>query len=130
MHRFGIGLMGFAATAMMVLIGIDVRGSSAFAALILGAGALAAFFAGCTLYSRTRSQHAESTRGDNLTDDVEHQARIHSLEDREAELVRQIASLEARRDEILAELAAAVGETGRSAKTHTKPNLTIVPEAD
>ena len=67
MHRLGIGLMAFGALATMVLIGLDAQGSSMFAALVLGAGALTAFFAGCMIFSQTSAKRAE-TRAKRLNE--------------------------------------------------------------
>jgi hypothetical protein len=131
MHRLGIGLMAFGATATLVLIGIDAHGSSMFAALVLGAGALAAFFAGCMIYSHTSAEHAETKRFDRMANSVEDDARIHLLENREADLIRQVATLESRRDEILAELAAVHGSAGPSPHGNPPPpNLIVVPDSD
>ena len=126
MHRLGIGLMAFGGVAAIALIGFA---GGSFAMLVLGAGCLAVFFTGCMAFLQGRTQKAETARFDEMADGVQHDARIHLLENRETELVRQVATLESRRDDILAELAAAVGETGRSTKTRT-PNLIVVPEAD
>jgi len=126
MHRLGMGLMAFGALGTMALIGFA---GGSFAILVLGAGALAVFFAGCMSFAEGRTTMAESARVDEMADEVQSDARVHLLEGRETELVRQVASLETRRDEILAELAAAVGETGRSTKTKA-PNLVIVPETE
>jgi len=102
-----------------------------FAALVLGAGALAAFFAGCMMFSRTSAERVEKARFDEMADSVEDDARIHLLENRETDLVRQVESLESRRDEILAELAAAVGQNGRSLPARPKqPNLIVLPESE
>ena len=131
MHRLGIGLMAFGALATMVLIGLDAQGSSMFAGLVLGAGALTAFFAGCMIFAHTSADLAQTARFDEMADDVEDEARIHLLENRETELVRQVATLESRRDEILAELAAVHGGAGPSVPGRpTPPNLIVVPEAE
>lgn len=127
MQRLGIGLIAFGAVATLALIGVGEQES--FAILGLGAGALAVLFAGCMVFAESRTEIAETARFDEMADDVQPEARIHMLENRETELVRQVASLESRRDDILAELAAAVGGTGRAART-TPPNLIVVPEAD
>jgi hypothetical protein len=126
MHRLGIGLMALGATATLALIGFA---GGSFAMLGLGAGSLAVFFAGCMTFLRGRSVMAETARFDEMADGVQHDARIHLLENRETELVRQVQTLETRRDEILADLAAAVGETGRSTKTRTA-NLVVLPDAE
>ena len=126
MHRWGMGLMAFGAIAVLASIGF---GGGSFALLVLGAGALAVFFAGCMTYLQSRTVMAETARFDEMADDVQSDARVHLLEGRETELVRQVATLEVRRDEILAELAAAVGQTGPTTRTRT-PNLVVVPEAE
>jgi len=131
MHRLGIGLMAFGAAATLVLIGLDAQGSSMFAALVLGAGALTAFFVGCTIFSQSSAERAEKARFDDMADAVEHDARIHLLENRETALIRQVATLETRRDEILAELAAVHGGAGPSGPGHpVLPNLVVVPDAE
>lgn len=131
MHRLGIGLMAFGALATMVLIGLDAQGSSMFAALVLGAGALTAFFAGCMIFSQTSAKRAESARFDEMADDVERDARVHLLENRETELIRQVATLESRRDEILAELATVHGGAGPSvAGRPAAPNLVVLPDVE
>ena len=84
--------MAFGALATMVLIGLDAQGSSMFAALVLGAGALTAFFAGCMIFAHTSADLAETARFDEMADDVEDEAHIHLLENRETELVRQVAT--------------------------------------
>jgi hypothetical protein len=128
MHRLGIGLMAFGAVATLALIGMGEQGS--FAILGLGAGALAVCFVGCMLFARGRTALAQTARFDEMADDAQSEARIHLLEGRETELVRQVASLESRRDEILAELAAAVGGTGRPGTIDVPPTLIVVPEPD
>ena len=126
MHRLGIGLMALGALATLALIGFA---GGSFAMLGLGAGSLAVFFTGCMTFLRGRTVIAETARFDEMADGVQHDARIHLLENRETELVRQVQTLENRRDEILADLAAAVGETGRSTKTRTA-NLVVLPHAE
>jgi hypothetical protein len=126
--RLGIGLMAFGAVATLALIGIGEQGS--FAILGLGAGALAVCFSGCLIFAKSRNALAETTRFDEMADDAQSDARIHMLENRETSLVGQIASLESRRDEILAEIAAAVGGSGRATKIDLPPNLIVVPEPD
>lgn len=126
MHRWGMGLMALGAIATLASIGF---GGGSFALLVLGAGALTVFFAGCMTYLRGRSVKAETARFDEMADDIQSDARIHLLEGRETELVRQVATLETRRDEILAELAAAVGQTGPSTRPRS-PGLVVVPEAE
>ena len=126
MHRWGMGLMALGAIATLAVIG---SGGGSLALLVLGAGALAMFFGGCMTYLRSRAVMAQTARFDEMANDVQSDARIHLLEGRETELIRQVATLEIRRDEILAEMAAAVGQTGPATRTRN-PNLIIVPEAD
>ena len=126
MHRLGMALMALGAIVTLASIGF---GGGSLALLVLGSGALAVFFAGCMTYLQSRTVMAETARFDEMADDVQSDARIHLLEGRETELVRQVATLETRRDEILAELAAAVGQTGPATRTRA-PNLVVVPEAE
>jgi hypothetical protein len=126
MHRLGMALMALGAIATLALIGFS---GGSFPLLVLGSGALAVFFAGCMTYLQSRNLRAETARFDEMADDIQSDARLHLLEGRETELVRQVATLETRRDEILAELAAAVGQSGPSTRPRS-PNLVVVPEAE
>jgi hypothetical protein len=129
----GITLMALGALGTAALIGLDVQGSSAtVTALGGGIGTLALFFVGSVVLLRGRSHRAEVARVNDLADDVQHEARVHLLEGREAELLRQVVALETRRDEILAETAAAAAAGTRhpSTRVRPKPALVMVPNPD
>lgn len=91
-----------------------------------GVGTLALFFVGSVVLVRGWSARAEVARVDHLAGDVEQEARVHLLEGREAQLVRQIEALEARRDEVVAETAAAGLAKGERTPKRARPKPKLV----
>lgn len=132
MFARGIILMALGAFGTAALIGLDQHGSVATAVVLAaGVGTLAVFFVGTVVMLRGWSRRVEVARVDELADDVEQEARVHLLENREAQLVRQIEALEAQRDEVLAQTATAraADDTATRAPRH-KPNLIAVSASD
>jgi hypothetical protein len=134
MSARGIGLMVLGALGTAALIGLDGQGVGATSLMVVaGLGTLTVFAVGSLSLRRGRGHRAEVARVDGLADGVEQEARGHLLRGREAELVRQIEALELRRDEALAEAAAAANAGNDSpAKTKTpgKPTLVMVASDD
>ena len=133
MSALGITLMALGALGTAALIGVDAQGPTAtVATLVGGVGTLALFFVGSILLFRGRSDRAEVARVDELADDVQHEARVHLLEGREAELLHRVLALETRRDELLAESAAATtaGTERPGTRARPKPALVMVPTPD
>ena len=133
MSARGITLIALGALGTAVLIGLDVQGPTATAvAVSAGVGTLAVFFVGTVVLLRSRNRRAEVARVDGLAVHVEPEARIRLLEGREAELLRQIETLEARRDEVVAETAAAsvAGSRAASNRTPGRPDLLVVSGSD
>jgi len=133
MSALGITLMALGALGTAALIGVDAQEPTAtVATLVGGVGTLALFFVGSIVLLRGRRDRAEVARVDDLADDVQHEARVHLLEGREAELLRRVLALETRRDEILAEAAAATaaGAKRPSKRARPKPALVMVPTPD
>ena len=134
MSARGIGLMVVGASGTSALIGLDAQCVTATAIMVAaGLGMLAVFAMGSTALLRGRGRRAEVARVDGLADGVEQEARGHLLRGREAELLRQIEALELRRDEALAEAAAAANAGNGShatTKTPRKPKLVMVASND
>lgn len=131
MSALGITLMALGALGTAALIGVDAQGPTAtVAALLGGVGTLALFFVGSIVLLRGRSARAEVARVDELADDVQHEARVHLLAGREAELLRRVVALETRRDEILSEAATATENERPSKRVRPKPALVMVSNPD
>jgi hypothetical protein len=132
MSARGIGLMVLGALGTAALIGLDAHGFAATAVMVVaGFGLLTVFAVGSQALRRGRGDRAEVTRVDGLADGVEQEARGHLLRGREAELIRQIEALELRRDEALAEAAAASNAGNETpAKPSRKPKLVMVASND
>jgi hypothetical protein len=130
MPRLGIGLMALGVIGTTALIGYNLQASAGATAVSISASvaALALLLTGYALLSRSLSKQREIGRVDHLANDVEQEARIHLLENREAELRRQIETLERRRDATLAEMGHAY-ETTRE-EGQTRPKLVVVSSAD
>lgn len=127
MSARGIILMALGALGTTALIGLDGQGTTTTIALmVLGVGLLGVFFAGARDLLRAR---AETARVNGLADDVQQEARVHLLEGREAQLARKVEALELRRDEVLAEIAAAAKGTGAKGAPR-KPKLVMVASND
>ena len=129
----GITLMALGALGTAALIGLNTHGTVATAVMVVaGIGTLAVFFAGSMALLQGRRDRAEGDRVDGLADDVQQEARVHLLEGREAQLVRRIDALELRRDEVLAETAAAAAAGSKTASKRGphKPKLVMVASND
>jgi hypothetical protein len=134
MSARGIGLMVLGALGTAALIGLDGQ-SVAATTLMVAAGlvTLTVFAVGSLSLRRGRGDRAEVVRVDGLADGVEQEARGHLLRGREADLLRQIEALELRRDEALAEAAAAANAGNGSpatTKTPRTPKLVMVASDD
>ena len=134
MSARGIGLMTVGALGTAALIGLDAPGVAATALMVVaGLGTLTLFAVGLLSLRRGRGHRAEVARVDGLADGVEQEARGHLLRGREADLLRQIEALELRRDEALAEAAAAANVGNGSpatTKTPRTPKLVMVASDD
>ena len=134
MSARGIGLMVLGALGTAALIGLDGHGVAATTLMVVaGLGTLTVFAVGSLSLRRGRGDRAEVVRVDGLADGVEQEARGHLLRGREADLLRQIEALELRRDEALAEAAAAANAGNGSpatTKTPRKPKLVMVASDD
>lgn len=133
MSARGIGLMVLGALGTAALIGLDGHVVAATTLMVMaGLGTLTAFALGSLALVRGRGDSAEVVRVDGLADGVEQEARGHLLRGREADLLRQIEALELRRDEAVAEAAAANAGNGSPAKAKTprKPKLVMVASND
>jgi hypothetical protein len=100
--------------------------------VVAGLGTLTVFGVGSLSLRRGRGDRAEIARVDGLADGVEQEARGHLLRGREADLLRQIEALELRRDEALAEAAAASKARDETPATEPsrKPKLVMVASND
>jgi len=133
MSARGIGLMMVGALGTAALIGLDAPSVAATALMVVaGLGMLTVFAVGSLSLRRGRGHRAEVARVDGLADGVEQEARGHLLRGREAELLRQIEALEIRRDEALAEAAAAADARNGSPATEPSrtPKLVMVASND
>jgi len=133
MSARGIGLMMVGALGTAALIGLDAPSVAATALMVVaGLGMLTVFAVGSLSLRRGRGHRAEVARVDGLADGVEQEARGHLLRGREAELLRQIEDLEIRRDEALAEAAAAADARNGSPATEPSrtPKLVMVASND
>ena len=134
MSARGIGLMVLGALGTAALIALDGQGVAATTLMVVaGLVTLTVFAVGSLSLRRGRGDRAEVVRVDALADGVEQEARGHLLRGREAELLRQIEALELRRDEALAEAAAAANAGNGSpatTKTPRKPKLVMVASDD
>jgi len=133
MSARGIGLMIVGALGTAALIGLDAPSVAATALMVVaGLGMLTVFAVGSLSLRRGRGHRAEVARVDGLADGVEQEARGHLLRGREAELLRQIEALEIRRDEALAEAAAAADARNGSPATEPSrtPKLVMVASND
>ena len=133
MSARGIGLMMVGALGTAALIGLDAPSVAATALMVVaGLGMLTVFAVGSLSLRRGRGHRAEVARVDGLADGVEQEARGHLLGGREAELLRQIEALEIRRDEALAEAAAAADARNGSPATEPSrtPKLVMVASND
>jgi hypothetical protein len=133
MSARGIGLMMVGALGTAALIGLDAPSVAATAVMVVaGLGMLTVFAVGSLSLRRGRGHRAEVARVDGLADGVEQEARGHLLRGREAELLRQIEALEIRRDEALAEAAAAADARNGSPATEPSrtPKLVMVASND
>ena len=133
MSARGIGLMMVGALGTAALIGLDGPSVAATALMVVaGLGMLTVFAVGSLSLRRGRGHRAEVARVDGLADGVEQEARGHLLRGREAELLRQIEALEIRRDEALAEAAAAAdARNGSPANEPSRtPKLVMVASND
>ena len=133
MSARGIGLMMVGALGTAALIGLDAPSVAATALMVVaGLGTLTVFAVGSLSLRRGRGDRAEVSRVDGLADGVEQEARGHLLRGREADLLRQIEALELRRDEALAEAAAAADARNGSPATEPPrtPKLVMVASND
>ena len=134
MSARGIGLMVLGALGTAALIGLDGHGVATTTLMVVaGLVTLTVFAVGSLSLRRGRGDRAEVVRVDGLADGVEQEARGHLLRGREADLLRQIEALELRRDEALAEAAAAANAGNGSpatTKTPRKPKLVMVASDD
>lgn len=130
MASLGLGLMTLGALGTTALIGFDLDGTvPTVIAVLAGLGTLALFHLGHLALARGRVDIAEDERVDTIADGVEREARNHLLENRAAELLRKIETLEQRRDDTLVEFIRAMPDD-KPSRPKGNPRLVVVPKTD